>query len=261
MDPALRTPRSFGSQTGSQQSSRAPSPTRGVEDRLVRSPSGQLHGNGAPVVPLPASSPSPSPRHEVTDAVSPGGNGDPGHTDASPASQHPPPSLAVPLLPAVACRGCAQRLGSLSRALDAGDVAAFYGLAEAVRVHLYRMQDIVIDDRRRHLKQVVKCFKGDRFVSWLVDHGYAATRFDASTIGARMVALGVIHDVDDKVGFLDKHSAWYRFRHDDGTYQGDPQDLPASPASSLAGSGVGSVGRPTRYSRTAGFQPCPTLTM
>jgi len=92
--------------------------------------------------------------------------------------------------------------------------------AEAVRVHLYRMQDAVIDDRRRHLKPYVKCLKGDRFVSWLVDHGYATSRFDASTLGARMLSLGVIHDVDDKVGFLDSHTAWYRFRRDDGTYQG-----------------------------------------
>eukprot|EP00911_Craspedida_sp_UC1_P000307 UC1_evm1s233 len=110
------------------------------------------------------------------------------------------------------------RMHALEQALRVGDIPLFYRITEAIRAHLYRMEDTVIDDRRRRLKSVRKCFTGARFVSWLVDHGYACTRFEAATAGARLLALGVIHDVDDKLAFLDQTSAWYRFRVDDGTF-------------------------------------------
>jgi hypothetical protein len=98
--------------------------------------------------------------------------------------------------------------------------SAVLNLGEQLR-NILHGESKLIRDRKYHLRTYKECFVGGEMVDWLIDRGEVSTREEGVEVMQKLLDYGVIHHVVDDHCFKDE-KLFYRFRRDDGTYQGPP---------------------------------------
>eukprot|EP00040_Diaphanoeca_grandis_P034504 m.214088 g.214088 ORF g.214088 m.214088 type:complete len:477 (+) comp33169_c0_seq9:397-1827(+) len=119
------------------------------------------------------------------------------------------------------CHGNLKRkLNIFTHALRNDAVDDFFNSSDKLHQECQASKSGLIKQRRYALKSYKSCFKGNSFVSHLIEVGYASSRVEGCAIGCSLLMHGVIHHVCDEHHFKDE-ALFYRFRKDDDTYQGD----------------------------------------